>query len=104
MSKPRTKVKVSPEVALARHAASLSLISGPIGLRPDIDVADGAASRRRAGSDDRVRRRGPDRTRGHEDHPAEWRRLEAAIREKVTRNLPYVGLPSLQGRDGVTRT
>jgi hypothetical protein len=42
MSKPRTKVKVSPEVALARHAASLSLISGPIGLRPDLDVADGA--------------------------------------------------------------
>ena len=27
---------------LARHAANLSLISGPSGLRPDLDVAEGA--------------------------------------------------------------
>jgi hypothetical protein len=26
---------------LARHAANLSLISGPSGLRPDLDVAEG---------------------------------------------------------------
>ena len=27
---------------LARHAGNLALISGPSGLRPDLDVADGA--------------------------------------------------------------
>jgi hypothetical protein len=27
---------------LARHAANLSLISGPSGLRPDLDIAKGS--------------------------------------------------------------
>jgi hypothetical protein len=31
----------APDPVLARHAANLSLISGPSGLRPDLDVAEG---------------------------------------------------------------
>jgi hypothetical protein len=31
-----------PDPVLARHAANLSLISGPSGLRPDLDVAEGS--------------------------------------------------------------
>ena len=31
----------APNPALARHVRNLSLISGPSGLRPDLDVADG---------------------------------------------------------------
>jgi phage terminase large subunit-like protein len=31
-----------PDPTLARHAANLSLIAGPSGLRPDLDVAEGA--------------------------------------------------------------
>lgn len=30
-----------PDPVLARHAANLSLISSPSGLRPDLDVAEG---------------------------------------------------------------
>jgi hypothetical protein len=32
----------SPDPVLARHAGNLALISGPSGLRPDLDVAQGA--------------------------------------------------------------
>jgi hypothetical protein len=32
----------SPDPVLARHADNLALISGPSGLRPDLDVAEGA--------------------------------------------------------------
>jgi hypothetical protein len=32
----------SPDPVLARHASNLALISGPSGLRPDLDVAEGA--------------------------------------------------------------
>ena len=31
----------APDPVLARHVANLSLISGPSGLRPDLDVAEG---------------------------------------------------------------
>ena len=31
----------SPAPVLARHAGNLALISGPSGLRPDLDVAEG---------------------------------------------------------------
>jgi phage terminase large subunit-like protein len=31
----------SPDPVLARHAGNLALISGPSGLRPDLDVAEG---------------------------------------------------------------
>lgn len=36
------RVTHSPDPVLARHAANLALISGPSGLRPDLDVAEGA--------------------------------------------------------------
>jgi hypothetical protein len=36
------RLRHDPDPALARHAASLCLISGPSGLRPDLDVADGS--------------------------------------------------------------
>jgi hypothetical protein len=35
------RVTHDPEPALARHVANLGLISGPSGLRPDLDVAEG---------------------------------------------------------------
>jgi len=31
----------SPDPVLARHASNLALISGPSGLRPDLDVTEG---------------------------------------------------------------
>lgn len=36
------RVTHDPDPVLARHAANLALISGPSGLRPDLDVAEGA--------------------------------------------------------------
>jgi phage terminase large subunit-like protein len=36
------RVTHDPDPVLARHAANLSLISGPSGLRPDLDVAEGS--------------------------------------------------------------
>jgi phage terminase large subunit-like protein len=98
------RVTHDPDPVLARHAANLSLISGPSGLRPDLDVAEGSPDRRCARGDARLRRRGPDRTRGHEDHPAEWHRLGGRSPEKSDPESALWGLPSLQGRDGVTRT
>jgi hypothetical protein len=36
------RVTHDPDQVLARHAVNLSLISGPSGLRPDLDVAEGS--------------------------------------------------------------
>ena len=36
------RVTHDPDPVLARHASNLSLISGPSGLRPDLDVAEGS--------------------------------------------------------------
>jgi phage terminase large subunit-like protein len=36
------RVTHDPDPMLARHAANLSLVSGPSGLRPDLDVAEGS--------------------------------------------------------------
>jgi phage terminase large subunit-like protein len=36
------RVTHDPDPVLARHSANLSLISGPSGLRPDLDVAEGS--------------------------------------------------------------
>jgi hypothetical protein len=35
------RLTYEPDPVLPRHAANLGLISGPSGLRPDLDVADG---------------------------------------------------------------
>ena len=62
----------APDPVLARHVANLSLISGPSGLRPDLDVAAGPTDRGGARRDDRLRRRhAPRACRGTDDHPAD---------------------------------
>jgi hypothetical protein len=35
------RVTHDPDPVLARHASNLALISGPSGLRPDLDVSEG---------------------------------------------------------------
>jgi hypothetical protein len=58
------RVTHDPDPVLARHAANLALISGPSGLRPDLDVVRGRPDRRDPRRDDCLRHRYPDSVGG----------------------------------------